>query len=100
MKRRNNNFLQQLQRRREMDTRTPPGTPPSPPATETMTDEQLDAALAKAKRDLLDAQHAQLREVLTREASQGGGASPAGASSLAAVLGNLKRASRRRRRRG
>jgi hypothetical protein len=97
MKRRNNNFLQQLQRRREMDTRTPPGTPPSPPATETMTDEQLDAALAKAKRDLLDAQHAQLRQDLAREA-EGRPEMTEAPRSLAAVLGNLKRARRRRRR--
>src|SRR5215208_1852100 len=97
--RRNNNFLEQLQRRREMAARTSVAKTaqrPSSEDTETMTDEQLDAALAKAKRDLLDAQHAQLREDLAREASQGGGASPPAVSSLAAVLGSLKRASRRR----
>jgi len=102
---RTNRYLEQLQKRREAAT----GTVSTPPVettreaelTENMTDEQLDAAISRAKRELLDAQHAQLREDLAGEASAGaeGRSEAAIPTSLAAVLGDLKRASRRRRRR-
>jgi hypothetical protein len=54
-----NRFLEQLQRRQEAAQRGQTASEQKPIAE--LTDEELDAALAQAKRDLLDAQHAELR---------------------------------------
>jgi DNA-directed RNA polymerase specialized sigma24 family protein len=54
-----NNFLDQIRKRQEA-TKEPEPTEAKP--TEQMTDDELQQALDKARRDLLDAQHAELRE--------------------------------------
>jgi hypothetical protein len=97
-----NNFLEQLERRRSQEQASQAETEaPKRSSVEEMTDEELDAALGQAKRDLLDARHEELKEVLTSKVESEAPVDKGGASSasLAAVLGNLKRASRRRRRR-
>ena len=64
MARKNNNFLEQLQRRREQDATL--GSPGEATTTEKpveqMSGEELEEALSRARRDLLDAQHSELRE--------------------------------------
>ena len=64
MARKNNNFLEQLQRRREQDATL--GSPGEATTTEKpveqMSGEELEEALSRARRELLDAQHSELRE--------------------------------------
>jgi hypothetical protein len=96
MKRKRNNFLAQLQRRRDQAASPPQRSSTTPPIEE-MSDEKLDEALTAAKRQLLDAQHAELRErELARVAKQGQGTQEGeGTWSLADVLREKQRAKRR-----
>jgi hypothetical protein len=72
-------------------TAADPGEKPASP--EAMTDEELEAAITTARRDLLDAQHQELRE---REVSRVAKAPEAPrASRLAEVLGGLQTHKRR-----
>lgn len=91
-----NNFLEQLQRRREQAT-TPVSTttPEKPP--EQMTAEELDVALVSAQRDLLDARHQELRERELARIQQPTGEG-SGPRTLADVLREAKQNTRRRRR--
>jgi len=96
----NDRFLEQLQRRRAMAASSSGVPQPEVPDTASMTDEELDAASTAARRRLLDLQHEEVRERELARAAGQGTAVPSSASSstpsLAAVLGELKRARRRR----
>jgi DNA-directed RNA polymerase specialized sigma24 family protein len=85
-----NNFLDQIRKRQEA-TKEPEPTEAKP--TEQMTDDELQQALDKARRDLLDAQHQELRE---REIARvSGTTTPEPAPSLAGVLREKQRGKRR-----
>jgi hypothetical protein len=62
MKSRNDNYLKELQRRREAASTTR-SSPSTEKPIEEMTDTELDQALTQTKRALLDAQHQELREL-------------------------------------
>jgi hypothetical protein len=86
------NFIEQLKKRREATERLAPEQAPTKP-TEQMADDELEEALNKARRDLLDAQHAELRE---REIARVSAPStPEPAPSLADVLREKQRPKRR-----
>jgi hypothetical protein len=90
-----NTFLEQLRRRQEQASSPEPRLE-TPPPVEDMSDDQLDAALAKAKRDLLDAQHAELRErELARAQGQGAAVPSQGTETLADRLRGIQRGKRR-----
>jgi hypothetical protein len=85
-------FIEQI-RKRQAAAKDPEPTEAKP--TEQMTDDELEEALGKARRDLLDAQHAELRE---REIARVSGTTtpePAPSPSLADVLRARQRGKRR-----
>jgi DNA-directed RNA polymerase specialized sigma24 family protein len=57
-----NNFLDQIRRAREAAEKPSEATERETKPIEQMSGEELDEALNQARRDLLDAQHAELRE--------------------------------------
>jgi hypothetical protein len=77
------NFLEQIKRAREAAQASAPEQAPTKP-TEQMADDEIQEALNKARRDLLDAQHQELREREIARASASG--SPAPDTTLADVL--------------
>lgn len=89
------NFLEQIKRAREATDR-PASEQEQPKPTEQMTDDELEEAIMASRRQLLDAQHAELRE---REISRVSGAGEAAErprpSGLAEVLGGLQKKKRR-----
>jgi hypothetical protein len=89
------NFLEQIKRAREAAGPAPEHGQAKP--TEQMSDPELEEAITTARRDLLDAQHAELREREVSRVPGGSGdlAEPSRASGLAEVLGNLQRQKRR-----
>jgi hypothetical protein len=89
-----NNFLEQLERRRSQEASS--ATSPSPETAspiEEMSGEQLDEALNQARRDLLDAQHAQVR-ALELERVRGQGTAAPATETLADVLREKQRGKR------
>jgi hypothetical protein len=77
------NFLKQIKRAREAAERPAPEHEQAKP-TEAMTDAELEEAITEARRELLDAQHQELREREIARASASG--SPAPDTTLADVL--------------
>jgi hypothetical protein len=90
--RKNNNFLEQLQRRREQDAS--PGATTTEKSPQEMSSEELDEALTRARQDLLDAQHAELRERELARVQKPAG-EEAGPRSLSDVLRDKQRDKRR-----
>jgi hypothetical protein len=86
------NFLEQIKRAREAAERPTPEQEQTKP-TEQMSGEELEQAITEARRELLDAQHAELRE---REIARvSGTTAPEPAPSLADVLRAKQRGKRR-----
>jgi hypothetical protein len=85
-------FLEQLQRRQEA-TAAPSTTAEKP--VEQMSSEELDEALDRARRDLLDARHAELRERELARMQKPASGEGAGPRSLSDVLRNKQRDKRR-----
>jgi uncharacterized membrane protein YqiK len=91
------NFLEQIKRAREaaekpvLEATEQEQTKP----TEQMTDDELEEAITASKRELLDLQHAELREREIARASGAGEATGPRASGLAEVLGTLQKRKRR-----
>ena len=88
-----NNFLGQIQRARAAAEAPEPEATAKP--TEQMTDDELEEAITASKRELLDLQHAELREREIARASGAGEATGPRASGLAEVLGTLQKRKRR-----
>jgi hypothetical protein len=88
------NFIEQLRKRQEAAEK--PAPEPETKPTGQMTDAELEEAITAARRLLLDAQHAELREREIARVSGGGEATERSrASGLAEVLGNLQKRKRR-----
>ena len=86
-------FIEQLRKRQEAAQESKPEQASSKP-TETMTDDELEGALNQARRDLLDAQHQELREREIARVS-GDGEATGRPTGLAGILGSLQRGKRR-----
>jgi len=85
-------FLEQIQAAREAASAPEPEAPDKP--TEQMSDAELEAAITEARRELLDAQHQELRE---REIARvaGDGEATGRPPGLREILGGLQRGKRR-----
>jgi hypothetical protein len=71
-----NNFLDQLRRKQaERDSLETTARTDAKPASE-MTDDELEAALTASRRELLDAQHAEVRRHAKEQAGVSGGVDP------------------------
>jgi hypothetical protein len=71
-----NNFREQLERRkREASSVETTAETDAKPASE-MTDDELEAALTASRRELLDAQHAEVRRHAKEQAGISGGVDP------------------------
>ncbi len=84
-------FIEQLRKRQEAKTSATVAEVAKP--TEEMTDAQLEEAITESRRQLLDAQHAELRERETARASTPPSSEPE--PSLADVLREKQRGKRR-----
>ncbi len=91
-----NTFLEKIQaaaKSGEASEATAPDLDEKPASPETMTDGELEAAITTARRDLLDAQHQELRaREISRVAKAPEGPRAAG---LAEVLGGLQKRKKR-----
>jgi len=67
----------------------------TPKSAEEMSDEELEEAITASKRELLDAQHAELRERELARVSGAGEATGPRAAGLAGLLGGLQKRKRR-----
>jgi hypothetical protein len=90
-----NNFLDQIKRAREAAEAKPPTPEPETKPTEHMSGEELEAAIDQARRDLLAAQHAELRERELARVSGAGSAQVPAAPTLQDVLRDKQRGKRR-----
>jgi hypothetical protein len=88
-----NNFLEQIQRARAAAEAPEPEATAKP--TEQMTDDELEEAITASKRELLDAQHAELRERELARVSQSESSQAPAEASLAGVLREKQRKKRR-----
>jgi hypothetical protein len=86
-----NNFLEQIKRARDAAEKPSEATERETKPIEQMSGEELDEALNKARRDLLDARHAELRE---REIARVSPAPPQQATTLQDVLRDKQRGKR------
>ncbi len=88
------NFLEQIKRAREAAEKPAPEQAPTKP-TEQMTDDELEDAITATRRQLLDAQHAELRERELARVSGAGSSQAPPAPTLQDVLRDKQRAKRR-----
>ena len=88
-----NKFLEQIQRAKEA-SQAPASTPAEKP--EEMSDEELQRAVTAARRELLDAQHAELREREIARVQGRGNHETEQRRTFADVLREAKRNTRRR----
>lgn len=91
-----NTFLEQIKRAREAAEKPSEATEREPTKpTEQMTDDEIEEALNKARRDLLDLQHQELREREIARASGAGTSPPDSAPTLQDTLREKQRGKRR-----
>jgi hypothetical protein len=87
------NFIEQLTRRQQAGALRPPPTTEKP--VEQMSGEELDEALNRARQDLLDARHTELRERELARIQKPAGGAEAGPRTLSDVLREKQRDKRR-----
>ncbi len=71
-----NNFREQLERRRKQAESNPVVVETGAKTTEEMSDDELQQALTESRRELLDAQHAEVRRHAKEQAGISGGVDP------------------------
>jgi hypothetical protein len=89
-----NNFLEQLERRRKQAESSPVEARTGSKTSAEMTDDELEAALTESRRELLDAQHAEVR----RHAKEQAGVSerPPGRQPESSALAEILRTKNKR----